>query len=247
MSKGVTVKDVPAAEFIKAYAEHLKRSNWLELPHWVDIVKTAKFKELCPQDPDWYFVRAASMARKLYLRGGAGIGGFTKVYGGSHRRGPRPCKFERGSGKIARHIVQQLVRIGVVENNPRVNRNGLSQTHGRRISQDGQKDLDTIAGRVAASLKPATATATATATAPKPLDLSLRAQIGVCRQLFERAVHCHFRPKTMKMLFKRFLKFEKEFGNEQTVGAVREKVNHYVNSVPAVAPVTAPTPLVRSK
>jgi small subunit ribosomal protein S19e len=30
----------------------------IQLPSWVDIVKTAPFKELAPYDPDWYYVRA---------------------------------------------------------------------------------------------------------------------------------------------------------------------------------------------
>jgi ribosomal protein S19E (S16A) len=30
----------------------------MELPEWVDIVKTARFKELPPSDPDWYYIRA---------------------------------------------------------------------------------------------------------------------------------------------------------------------------------------------
>lgn len=30
----------------------------VELPEYTDIVKTARFKELAPYDPDWYYVRA---------------------------------------------------------------------------------------------------------------------------------------------------------------------------------------------
>ena len=30
----------------------------IQLPNWVDIVKTAPFKEMAPYDPDWYYVRA---------------------------------------------------------------------------------------------------------------------------------------------------------------------------------------------
>lgn len=30
----------------------------IQLPGWVDIVKTASFKELAPYDPDWYYIRA---------------------------------------------------------------------------------------------------------------------------------------------------------------------------------------------
>jgi len=35
------VRDVAADVFITAYAAHLKRSNKLALPDWVDIVKTS--------------------------------------------------------------------------------------------------------------------------------------------------------------------------------------------------------------
>eukprot|EP01123_Difflugia_compressa_P007307 TRINITY_DN199_c0_g1_i1.p1 TRINITY_DN199_c0_g1~~TRINITY_DN199_c0_g1_i1.p1 ORF type:complete len:157 (+),score=32.46 TRINITY_DN199_c0_g1_i1:93-563(+) len=156
MSKGVTVKDVPAAAFIKAYAQHLKKNDWIPLPHWVDIVKTSHAKELPPMNPDWLYIRAASIARKIYLRGGVGVGALKKVYGCSKRRGPRPCKFTEGSGKIIRYIVQQLVSIGVVEKHPcpkGSSANRVKTGHGKKISQEGQRDLDRIAGQVAASFK----------------------------------------------------------------------------------------------
>jgi ribosomal protein S19E (S16A) len=30
----------------------------IEVPSWVDIVKTATFKELAPYDANWYYIRA---------------------------------------------------------------------------------------------------------------------------------------------------------------------------------------------
>lgn len=54
---GTTVKDVPAADFVSTYAAHLKRVGNVELPQWVDTVKTAPRKELAPYDPDWYYIR----------------------------------------------------------------------------------------------------------------------------------------------------------------------------------------------
>ena len=60
-----SVKDVVAIDFIKAYAEHLKKSGKLEIPEWVDVVKTAKCKELAPMDPNWFYIRAAAIARKV--------------------------------------------------------------------------------------------------------------------------------------------------------------------------------------
>ena len=53
----VSVRDVDAQKFIKAYAAHLKRAGKLAVPTWVDLVKTGTHKELAPYDPDWFFVR----------------------------------------------------------------------------------------------------------------------------------------------------------------------------------------------
>ena len=36
-----SLRDVPAADFIAAYAAHLKKGGKIELPEWVDVVKTA--------------------------------------------------------------------------------------------------------------------------------------------------------------------------------------------------------------
>lgn len=75
------VRDVSAEDFIKAYSSHLKRSGKLDIPTWVDVVKTGPQKELAPYDPDWFYVRAGeydenssrkarSWNRKLERNGG---------------------------------------------------------------------------------------------------------------------------------------------------------------------------------
>jgi len=74
------VKDVPAPHFISALAEHFKKSDKLELPPWHDIVKTGVHKDLPPNDPDWYYTRAASILRKLFLRPGVGVGDLANIY-----------------------------------------------------------------------------------------------------------------------------------------------------------------------
>lgn len=100
----------------------------MEVPTWVDIVKTASFKELAPYDPDWFYIRAASMARKLYVSGNMGVGAFRKNYGGAKNDGV--CRFHHaiGSGSVARAILKQLESVGVVEKGPK----------GRRITPSGQ-------------------------------------------------------------------------------------------------------------
>ncbi|KAF4322590.1 hypothetical protein BBO99_00003782 [Phytophthora kernoviae] len=143
VTRGVTVRDVKAADFIKAYAEHLKRSGKIELPAWWDVVKTASFKEYSPADPDWYYIRAASIARKVYLRQYTGVGSLKKVYGGAARKGVHRQHFQTASGGLIRHILQQLEEMKVVDKCPEgVNKGG------RKITSHGQQDLDRIAGQV---------------------------------------------------------------------------------------------------
>eukprot|EP00441_Pelagodinium_beii_P035791 CAMPEP_0197650932 /NCGR_PEP_ID=MMETSP1338-20131121/31251_1 /TAXON_ID=43686 ORGANISM="Pelagodinium beii, Strain RCC1491" /NCGR_SAMPLE_ID=MMETSP1338 /ASSEMBLY_ACC=CAM_ASM_000754 /LENGTH=159 /DNA_ID=CAMNT_0043225451 /DNA_START=59 /DNA_END=538 /DNA_ORIENTATION=+ len=139
--KIVTVKDVEPDQFIKAFSQHLKRQGRFELPKWADVVKTAKYKELPPNDPDWLYVRTASMVRKIYIRKGMGVGAFRKVYGGQQRRGTCTKVFSKGSGRIARYIVQQLEEMGLVEQN---------EDGGRMITKEGQRELDTVAVQAAA-------------------------------------------------------------------------------------------------
>merc|ERR1712094_132909 len=90
-----TVKDVSADKFINAFAKHMKQQGRFEVPKWADVVKTGVSKELAPYDPDWLYVRAASVARHVYNRGGSGVGSFRKVYGSQQRRGTCTNHFVR--------------------------------------------------------------------------------------------------------------------------------------------------------
>ncbi|KAJ3333678.1 40S ribosomal protein S19 [Blyttiomyces sp. JEL0837] len=139
MGSGVTVKDVNAQAFVKAYAAYLKRTGKLPVPKWVDLVKTGSYKELAPYDPDWFYMRAASVARHIYLRNGVGVGALRKNYGGRKNRGSRPHHHSLASGSVIRKVMQALEKIKVLE---------LDEKSGRRISQDGQKDLDRIAAQI---------------------------------------------------------------------------------------------------
>lgn len=137
--RGICVRDVAAKDFIAAYAEHLKNSDKFELPVWADHVKTGVFKELAPYGDDWYYIRAASIARKVYLRPGMGVGQLRKWYGGNYRRGVRTEHFRRANSGIIRSVLIQLEEMKVTEQ--------LS-SGGRRMTRVGQQDLDRIAGAV---------------------------------------------------------------------------------------------------
>jgi len=134
---GVSVRDVEANKFISAYAAFLKRQGKLPIPGWVDTVKTSHSKELPPQDIDWFYIRAASVARHIYMRKTVGVGRLRKVHGSTKNRGSRPSHHVDASGSVDRKVMQALEKIGVLEQD--------EDKGGRRITQSGQRDLDRIA------------------------------------------------------------------------------------------------------
>merc|ERR1711931_48257 len=138
MPGGVTVKDVSPQKFVIAFAAHLKKSK-LKVPEFVEIVKTSKGKELGPTDPDWFYIRAAAVARHVYLRPNIGVGAVRKIYGGAERNGTRPSHFCLSSSNVARKVLQSLEGIKMVTKDV----NG-----GRSIAPTGRRDMDRIAGQL---------------------------------------------------------------------------------------------------
>ena len=155
------MKDVDPHEFVAAYAKYLKRSGRVALPKNFDAIKTAFWKELAPSNPDWYYVRVASVARRIYMRNGVGVGWLSKAYSGAARRGCAPNRREFAARGTIRHAIQQLEKLKVIKKG----KNG-----GRIVSSTGRRDLDRIASqlknvRVKRVPVPAAAAAT-TAAAP---------------------------------------------------------------------------------
>ncbi len=136
----IRFRDVSAADFINSYALFLQRQGKLDVPGYVELVKTSSGNELPPQESEmWFYKRAASVARHIYLRKQVGVGKLNKLYGGAVNRGSRPSHHRNASGSINRKVLQSLEKVGIVE---------ISPKGGRRITADGQRDLDRIAGTV---------------------------------------------------------------------------------------------------
>lgn len=86
---------------------------------------------------DRYYVRAAAVARHIYLRKTVGAGRLRKVHGSTRNRGSRPSHHVDASGSVDRRVLQSLEKIGVLETD--------EDKGGRRVTQAGQRDLDRIA------------------------------------------------------------------------------------------------------
>ena len=140
--RGYSVRDVPARVFIRALAEHLKQAE-LQAPEYVDLIKTGTFKELSPADPDWYYTRAAALARKVYLQPGKGVGYFKKKFGRAIRRGHAPEHHRDAAGGIIRHILLNLEGANILCKKQH------EEKKGRFMTPNGQKTLDLVAKQVA--------------------------------------------------------------------------------------------------
>merc|ERR1712072_460468 len=77
----VTLKDVPADKWIQAYADYLKKTQKITPPEFCQYIKTGISRQVCPNDEDWFYTRAAAVARKIYLRPKLGVSQMAHTFG----------------------------------------------------------------------------------------------------------------------------------------------------------------------
>jgi small subunit ribosomal protein S19e len=133
-----TVYDVPADHIIRRVAEELKKRKEIAPPAWAAFAKTGVHKEMPPEDPDWWFTRAAAVLRRVYVDGPLGVERMRSFYGGKKNRGSKPNAFRKGSGSILRKSLQQLEAAGLI----------VHDKTGRRVSPEGMKFLDNLSADV---------------------------------------------------------------------------------------------------
>lgn len=100
------IEQVSQQELVIALSSELK--SVIEMPEWAQFAKTGAHRETLPKNPDWWFIRAASMLRVINVRGPVGVGKLRIKYGGRKNRGMRPDRFALASGKVIRALLQQL-------------------------------------------------------------------------------------------------------------------------------------------
>jgi len=133
-----TVYDVPADHIIRRVAEELKKRKEIVPPAWAAFAKTGVHKEMPPEDPDWWFIRAAAVLRRVYVDGPLGVERMRSFYGGKKNRGSRPNAFRKGSGSILRKAFQQLEAAGLI----------IHDKTGRKVSPAGMSFLDNLSQEV---------------------------------------------------------------------------------------------------
>ncbi len=108
----MSVVNVSKSDIIDRLSKELKKLNELKAPAWAQFAKTGAHTERPPTNPDWWFVRAASILVKLTELGPVGVSKLRVKYGGKKNRGMAPEKFKKSGGKIIRLQLQQLEKAG---------------------------------------------------------------------------------------------------------------------------------------
>jgi len=142
-----TAYDVPANLLIMRIAEELKKEVEIKPPEWSVYTKTGVHKESAPIQEDWWYIRAASMLRKIYMYGPIGVSKLRIAYGGRNRRGVKPEHFARGNGTIARKILQQLEKTDYIQKKEGHGSKGRVIT-GRVVTPKGHSFIDKLSAEI---------------------------------------------------------------------------------------------------
>jgi small subunit ribosomal protein S19e len=120
----------------------MKAVPGVEEPDWAHYAKTGSHAERPPTNREWWFTRAASLMRKLYLHGPVGLGDLERAYGGSKALHYYPKHHRDAGGSSVRRILRQLEQADLVAKTPK----------GRVLSSKGRGMIDKVSSDLFASL-----------------------------------------------------------------------------------------------
>ncbi|OAG31315.1 small subunit ribosomal protein S19e [Nematocida displodere] len=145
------IEEICPAKFIATLSKALEDEKKITPPADTAHIKTGHGRQIAPEEENWYFVRTASILRKLYIeeltnpeksRHGFGTMWFARVYGGAKNNGHKPSHVVSGSKSLVRRILQSLEGLKFVSQIP----NG-----GRKLTATGLSYLGEVANKAALS------------------------------------------------------------------------------------------------
>jgi len=140
-----TPYNIPPSLFIPHLTKYIKDNiDQVQPPQWASLTKTSSHTRRQPEDPDWWFTRAASILRKIYIHGPIGTEELRADYGG--RKGNRVSREHaaKGGGSNVRKIMQQLEAAGLIQ---------ATKDKGRTITKEGRRTLDKLAVEIQKDLE----------------------------------------------------------------------------------------------
>lgn len=131
------VRSIEPGKYNKILAAALKEMEEFQKPEWIDFVKSGTHKQRPVQDPDFWYVRAASILRQIYVNKTVGVQRLRTRYGGRKDLGMKPARFKKGSGKIIRTLMQQAEKAGLLEKS-------TGKKAGRILTKTGKDFMESL-------------------------------------------------------------------------------------------------------
>lgn len=133
------MKQVSADNFVDKAAKELEKIKEMEMPEWVKFVKTGTHRKYPPHRNDWWYVRSASILRRIYIDGPVGVSRLRTYYGGRKERGHKPERTIKAGGSVIRDVLQKLEAVGFVQKDKK---------GGRIITSKGDEFVRKIVGEI---------------------------------------------------------------------------------------------------
>lgn len=134
----VNAHDVPSSKLISALAAQMKSVPSVQEPDWAKYAKTGSHAERPPSNSDWWFTRAASLLRKLYIHGPVGLSDLERAYGGTKALHYYPKHHRDAGGSNIRRILKQLEQAELVS---KTAKGRVLTPRGRAMLDRASKDL----------------------------------------------------------------------------------------------------------
>ncbi len=125
--------DVKGSDLVSLAAQRLK--DKIKKPDYVNYVKSGSNKERPPLDPDFWYVRSASILRQVYVNGPVGVSRLRTRYGSSKGHTVHRHHHQQAGGSIIRDSLMALEAASLVKKTKK----------GRVITPQGKSFLDKIA------------------------------------------------------------------------------------------------------
>jgi len=130
----VTVYDVQPNRLIEKLKEELKKESEIKAPEWISYVKSGSHAERPPTQEDFWYIRASSILRQIYVNHNIGVTRLRRHFGGRKNRGSKPSHHRAAGGSIIRKLLIQLEKAGYVE----------KTKTGRELTAKARKVMDNI-------------------------------------------------------------------------------------------------------
>ncbi|MGC8568189.1 MAG: 30S ribosomal protein S19e [Candidatus Micrarchaeia archaeon] len=128
--------EADTTKLIKEIAEQLK--GMINKPEYIKYVKSGAGRERPPEDPDFWYIRSASILRWIYLKGPVGVSRLRAKYSSKKQHVVHRMHGVKAGGSIITDAMNELEKAKLVK----------KTKQGRVITPEGRSFVDKIANKL---------------------------------------------------------------------------------------------------